>query len=87
MVWSVRIRLQERVRVGESHRAQLRVGEEGAVIVADVRGEEVQPGADIVTHIIKVRVPAVDVVFAAPEIPVHVLYRSDNARYGECLAC
>jgi hypothetical protein len=27
---------QERVRIGEAHRAQLRVGSDGAVLVADV---------------------------------------------------
>jgi uncharacterized glyoxalase superfamily protein PhnB len=34
---------EERVRVGEAHRAQLRVGEDGAVIVADVRGNQSHP--------------------------------------------
>jgi uncharacterized glyoxalase superfamily protein PhnB len=48
---------EERVRVGEAHRAQLRVGDDGAVIVADVRGEQVAPTAGIVTHIIKVARP------------------------------
>ena len=48
---------EERVRVGEAHRAQLRVGADGAVIAADVRGDQVAPGAGIVTHIVKVRVP------------------------------
>src|SRR5947208_4533300 len=51
---------EERVRVGDAHRAQLRVGADGAVIVADVRGDQVAPAASIVTHIIKVRVPDVD---------------------------
>src|SRR5881394_262071 len=31
---------EERVRVGEAHRAQLRVGADGAVIVADSRGDQ-----------------------------------------------
>ncbi len=75
---------EERVRVGESHRAQLRVGEDGAVIVADVRGEQVAPGADIVTHIIKVRVPDVDVAFArARDSDARVLQEPTTHEYGE----
>lgn len=34
---------QERVRIGDAHRAQLSIGEDGAVVVADVRGERVKP--------------------------------------------
>ena len=33
----------ERTRIGESHRAQLAVGDDGAVIVADVGGERRPP--------------------------------------------
>jgi uncharacterized glyoxalase superfamily protein PhnB len=33
----------ERVRIGEDHRAQMRVGVDGAVIVADVRREQQPP--------------------------------------------
>ena len=46
----------ERVRIGEAHRSQLQVGDDGAVIVADVRGEQQPPRAGAVTHVIKVRV-------------------------------
>ena len=45
----------ERVRIGESHRSQLRVGD-GAVIVADVRGERRPPRPGEVTHYVMVRV-------------------------------
>jgi uncharacterized glyoxalase superfamily protein PhnB len=45
----------ERVRIGESHRAQLRVGD-GAVIVGDVRGERRAPRPGEVTHSVMVRV-------------------------------
>lgn len=55
---------EERVRVGEAHRAQLRVGEDGAVIVADVRGNQVAPTPGSVTHVIKVRVPDVNAAFS-----------------------
>jgi uncharacterized glyoxalase superfamily protein PhnB len=45
----------ERVRIGENHRAQLRFGD-GAVIVADVRGERRPPQTAEVTHYVMVRV-------------------------------
>jgi len=45
----------ERVRIGEDHRSQLRIGD-GAVIVGDVRGERVPPRAGEVTHSVLVRV-------------------------------
>lgn len=45
----------ERVRIGENHRAQLRVGD-GAVIVGDVRGERRPPREGEVTHMVMVRV-------------------------------
>jgi hypothetical protein len=31
------------VRIGEAHRAQLRVGPDGALVVADVRGDQAAP--------------------------------------------
>ena len=46
----------ERVRIGESHRSQLNVGEGGAVIVADVRRDQRPPRAGEVTHRVMVRV-------------------------------
>jgi uncharacterized glyoxalase superfamily protein PhnB len=50
----------ERVRIGEDHRSQMRIGDDGAVIVADARREHQPPQPDTVTHVIKVRVPDVD---------------------------
>jgi uncharacterized glyoxalase superfamily protein PhnB len=50
----------ERVRIGDSHRAQMSIGEDGAMIVADIRGEQRPPGHGITTHVIKVRVDDVD---------------------------
>ena len=61
--WRRRFGFEERVRVGQAHRAQLRVGEDGAVIVADVRGNQVAPTSGSVTHVIKVRVSDVDAAF------------------------
>ena len=46
---------EERVRIGEAHRSQLRVGD-GAVIVADVRREQMPPRPGEVTHRVMVRV-------------------------------
>jgi uncharacterized glyoxalase superfamily protein PhnB len=75
---------EERVRVGDAHRAQLRVGADGAVIVADVRGDQVAPGANAVTHIMKVRVPDVDTAFArARDFGARVLDEPTTHEYGE----
>lgn len=46
----------ERTRIGEGHRAQMSIGEDGAMIVADVRGEQQAPHEGIVSHVMKVRV-------------------------------
>jgi len=46
---------EERLQIGESHRSQLSVGD-GAVIVADVRGEQRPPRPAEVTHSVLVRV-------------------------------
>jgi uncharacterized glyoxalase superfamily protein PhnB len=50
----------ERVRVGESHRSQMQVGADGAVIVADVGAARQPPQPGVVTHEIKIRVADVD---------------------------
>jgi uncharacterized glyoxalase superfamily protein PhnB len=47
---------EERLRIGESHRSQLRVGEAGAVIVSDVRHGKVPPRHGEATHVVVVRV-------------------------------
>jgi uncharacterized glyoxalase superfamily protein PhnB len=46
----------EKTRIGESHRAQMSIGADGAMIVADASGEQQPPQAGTVTHVIKVRV-------------------------------
>jgi uncharacterized glyoxalase superfamily protein PhnB len=76
---------KERVRVGEAHRAQLRVGEDGAVIVADVHGNQVAPREGSVTHIIKVRVPDVDAAFvrAREEAGAGAIQEPTTYEYGE----
>src|SRR3954451_23131534 len=55
---------EERVRIGDSHRAQLRVGSDGAIVVADVRRDQVAPSGGVVTQLVKIRVPDVDAAFA-----------------------
>jgi uncharacterized glyoxalase superfamily protein PhnB len=45
----------ERVKIGESHRSQLRVGD-GAVIIGDVRYDRRPPRVGEVTHSVMVRV-------------------------------
>jgi uncharacterized glyoxalase superfamily protein PhnB len=49
----------ERVRIGEAHRSQLQAGD-GAVIVADVRGDRRAPRAGEATHQVVVRVKDAD---------------------------
>jgi uncharacterized glyoxalase superfamily protein PhnB len=74
----------ERVRIGDAHRAQLRVGSDGAVVVADVRGEQVPPSPGAVTHLVKVRVPDVDAAFArASDFGARVLEEPTTYEYGE----
>ncbi|MEA2508636.1 MAG: hypothetical protein QOG21_718, partial [Actinomycetota bacterium] len=46
---------EERLQIGENHRSQLRFGD-GAVIVAEGRGEQRPPRPDEVTHSVMVRV-------------------------------
>jgi len=42
----------ERVRIGDAHRAQLRVGVDGAIVVADVRSDQIAPSEGVVTHLV-----------------------------------
>ncbi len=75
---------EERVRIGESHRAQLRVAPDAAVVVADVRGGQVAPSEGVVTHLVKVRVPDVDAAFArARDCGAKVLEELTTWEYGE----
>jgi uncharacterized glyoxalase superfamily protein PhnB len=75
---------EERVRVGDAHRAQLRVGADGAVIVADVRGDQVAPSGGNATHIVKVRVPDVNAAFTrARDAGARVIEEPTTHEYGE----
>src|SRR6476619_3044807 len=74
----------ERVRVGDDHRAQMRVGDDGAVIVADVRGDQQPPQAGLTTHLVKVRVADVDAAFErARAHGARVLQEPTEFEYGE----
>jgi uncharacterized glyoxalase superfamily protein PhnB len=74
----------ERVRIGDGHRAQMRVGQDGSIVVADVRGEHVAPTEGAVTHLIKVRVPDVDASYArARDFGARVLEELNTYMYGE----
>jgi uncharacterized glyoxalase superfamily protein PhnB len=75
---------EERVRIGDGHRAQLRVGLDGAVVVADVGGDRVAPDGGGETHLVKVRVPDVDSAFArARERGARIVEDLTTWEYGE----
>ena len=75
---------EERVRIGEAHRAQMRVGSDAAVVVADVGFERVAPGGPGYTHLIKVRVPDVDAAFARARAQgARVVEELTTWEYGE----
>jgi uncharacterized glyoxalase superfamily protein PhnB len=75
---------EERVRIGDAHRAQMRVGTDGAIVVADVGGDRVAPAGGGCTHLIKVRVPDVDTAFAhAREHGARVVEEPTTWEYGE----
>lgn len=75
---------REAVRIGEDHRAQLRVGDDAAMVVADVRRDQVPPAPGAVTVILKLRVPDVDAALArAREHGATVLQEPITREYGE----
>jgi uncharacterized glyoxalase superfamily protein PhnB len=74
----------ERIQIGEDHRSQMTVGEDGAVIIGDVRGERVPPQPNQVTHQLKVRVEDVDAHFAhAKAHGATILQEPTDYEYGE----
>jgi uncharacterized glyoxalase superfamily protein PhnB len=74
----------ERVRIGDDHRSQMQIGDDGAVIVADVRGEQKPPQGGAVTPVIKVRVADVDARLAqARSHGARVLQEPTEYPYGE----
>jgi uncharacterized glyoxalase superfamily protein PhnB len=74
----------ERTRVGESHRAQLSIGDDAAMIVADVHGEQQRPQDGLVTHVMKVRVDNVEAAFErARANGARVIEHPTDQVYGE----
>ena len=74
----------ERTRIGESHRAQLGIGDDGAMIVADGSGRDDSPTRGSVTHTIRVRVKHVDVQFERVRTyGARVLEPPTDREYGE----
>ena len=73
---------EERVRIGEGHRAQLRVADDGAVVVAEAGSNQLTPGET--AHLIKIRVPDVDAAFIrARDAGARVLDEPVTHIYGE----
>jgi uncharacterized glyoxalase superfamily protein PhnB len=73
----------ERTRIGESHRAQLSIGADGAVIVAERRGERAAQ-VDGMTHLVRVRVEDVSAQFErARAHGARVLEPPTDREYGD----
>ena len=73
----------ERVRIGDSHRSQLRVGD-GALIVADVRNERRPPRPGEVTHSVVVRVDDATAHYErAKANGARIIMEPRNFEYGE----
>jgi uncharacterized glyoxalase superfamily protein PhnB len=76
---------EERVRIGDAHRSQLRVGTDGALVVAgDDGGDRTVPSGNGYTHLVKIRVEDVDAAFArARDFGARVLQEPHTWEYGE----
>ena len=57
---------------------------DGAIVVADVRSDQVAPSKGVVTHLIKIKVPDVDAAFTrARDFGARVLEEPTTYEYGE----
>jgi uncharacterized glyoxalase superfamily protein PhnB len=75
---------RERLRIGESHRSQLNVGADGAVIVCDVRHDQVPPTRGAVASYVMVRVDDVHAHHRhSVERGANVLMEPTDFEYGE----
>jgi uncharacterized glyoxalase superfamily protein PhnB len=73
----------ERTRIGESHRAQLSIGSDGAMIVAEDRGDRATRGA-LTSYVTRVRVVDVDASFQrARAHGARVIASPVDREYGE----
>jgi uncharacterized glyoxalase superfamily protein PhnB len=74
----------ERTRIGENHRSQMAIGEEGAVIVADTSSDRHPPQPGPRTHAVRVRVDDVDTAFERARACGAVVIEAPVSReYGE----
>ena len=74
---------QERLRIGEDHRSQMRVGD-GAVIIGDVRHDRRAPRPGEATHGVMVRIADADAHCAqAREHGAQILMEPTDFEYGE----
>jgi uncharacterized glyoxalase superfamily protein PhnB len=74
----------ERTRIGDDHRSQLSVGDDGAVIVCDVRAAQVAPTPGAVTQITRVRVDSADAQYErALACGANILEPPTDREYGE----
>ncbi len=74
----------ETVRIGEDHRAQMRIPPDGAMIVADTDTVRRPPGPDGYTHVVKVRVEDVGAVYErARAHGAQVVQEPVDRQYGE----
>jgi uncharacterized glyoxalase superfamily protein PhnB len=74
----------EHTRIGDSHRAQLGIGEDGAVIVAEAHGEQQPPQPGVVTSTLKVRVEDVSAAFErACSAGARTVEPPTDRQYGE----
>ncbi len=79
---------RERLRIGEDHRSQMLIGDDGAVVVADVSADRAAPAEGPMTHLIKVRVSDVQVQFErARDSGAKVLMEPTEFEYGEITCC
>jgi uncharacterized glyoxalase superfamily protein PhnB len=73
----------ERTRIGESHRAQMSIGMDGAVIVAELPGEQSGSGGSV-THLTRIRVEDVSAQFErARAHGAQVVEPPTDREYGE----
>jgi uncharacterized glyoxalase superfamily protein PhnB len=74
----------ERTRIGDSHRAQLSIGSDGAMIAADVGGDRRAPQPGGVSQSLKIRVDDVQAVFdRATAHGARVVEAPTDQMYGE----
>ena len=74
----------ERLQIGDSHRSQLQIGNAGAVIVGDVRGNHKPPQDEIISHQIIVRIESLKDHYAqAYSLGARILSEPTDFPYGE----